>query len=61
VSRYLEDAAAYRKSAEKWRVHSLRNDSLGETARRLHTKSLARAWKAEALAAKYDAVAPRTA
>ncbi len=58
MSRYLEEAAAYRQAAEKWRAHALRSDSLGEAARRKHTKCLARAWKAEALAAKYDA-APR--
>ncbi|RXS84205.1 hypothetical protein EST92_11650 [Streptomyces sp. TM32] len=55
MSRYLEEAAAYHQAAERWRVHALRGDSLGETARRQHTKSLARAWKAEERAAKSSA------
>ncbi|MFI0156207.1 hypothetical protein [Streptomyces lydicus] len=61
MSRYFEEAAAYSKAAERWRAHALRSDSLGQTARRLHTKYLSRAWEAEALAVKYRAMPHPTA
>jgi hypothetical protein len=47
---YVQEAAAYRLAAEKWRKLAQRNDSLGETARRLHVRCLARAWRAEEIA-----------
>lgn len=61
MSRYLEEANAYRNAAEKWRAHALRSDSLGQTARRLHTKFLANAWKAEGLATQHSTPARRAA
>jgi len=44
----LEEAiAGYTQSAESWRPHLLRNDSLGECARRRHLHCLDRKWRAE--------------
>ncbi|MER5653459.1 hypothetical protein ABT076_10630 [Streptomyces sp. NPDC002131] len=49
-ARYAEEAAAYNEAAAKWLQYAMRNDSLGETARRLHLRCLARAWRAEGIA-----------
>lgn len=44
----LEEAiTGYTQSAENWRPHLLRNDSLGECARRKHLHCLSKKWKAE--------------
>lgn len=47
VANLQQAITGYTQSAEKWRPHYLRNDSLGECARRVHLKCLAKRWKAE--------------
>jgi hypothetical protein len=42
-----ETIAGYTQSAESWRPHLLRNDSLGECARRRHLHCLEKKWQAE--------------
>lgn len=49
-ARYAEEAATYRESANHWLRYAMRNDSLGETARRKHLHCLHLAWTAEARA-----------
>ncbi|MEV6696256.1 hypothetical protein AB0M68_03710 [Streptomyces sp. NPDC051453] len=49
---YVEEAAQYRDAATRWLPYAMRNDSLGETARRRHLHCLHMAWRAEAIAAR---------
>lgn len=39
--------AGYKRSAEAWSPHLLRNDGLGECARRRYLECLAMVWRAE--------------
>ena len=50
-ARYVEEAVGYRESAAYWLQYAMRNDSLGETARRKHLHCLHLAWTAESRAA----------
>jgi hypothetical protein len=48
ITANLEEAiTGYTQSAENWRPHLLRNDSLGECARRRYLHCLSKKWKAE--------------
>jgi hypothetical protein len=48
IAATLEEAiTGYTQSAENWRPHLLRNDSLGECARRRHLHCLAQKWRYE--------------